>query len=483
MPVTMKVIQTAVLLLVLVLSGGNRLAVETAARPNILFVLTDDQAPWALGAAGSALARTPNMNRLFGEGAYLVNTFTTTPVCSPSRATLMTSRYGSELGITDWINPRKEPDHGLDPATVTWPEVLAREGYTTGLVGKWHLGTRDRFHPTRTGFGYFMGFRGGGSRVENPTLEKDGEDRQFEGLTTDILTDHAIEFLEKNRSRTLLLCVHYRAPHAPWLPVAPEDSAPYDGLDPAIPNPDYPGLDTDLVKKKTREYLASVRGVDRNLGRLLKSLDDLGLSQKTVVIFSSDHGYNMGHNGIRHKGNGHWVLKEPPPATENIPRGQRPNMYDHSLRVPTAIRWPGVVEPRTVINETISFLDFYPTILSIAGLRVDGDAGVRGRDFTPLLRGEKNPGWENDLYAEYSTHHQSRTHMRMYRTRDWKLVRDFLNPERDELYNLRDDPAETRNLIASKSGRVTRVSRQLHGKIIESMRRAGDPVLKLAEEK
>ena len=164
----MRSLLSSVLLFLFVLAPSWAAAAE---RPNVLFVLTDDQAPWALGASGNPQAKTPQMDRLFGEGAYLVNCFTTTPVCSPSRASLMTSRYGSELNITDWINPRVEKELGLDPATVTWPEVIQAGGYTTGLVGKWHLGLPDRFHPTKTGFDRFMGFRGGGYRLTDPDLE------------------------------------------------------------------------------------------------------------------------------------------------------------------------------------------------------------------------------------------------------------------------------------------------------------------------
>jgi len=463
------------LLLAIVLLATT--AARAAERPNILFVFTDDQAPWAVGVSGNEQAVTPHMDRLFRAGAYLENTFTTTPVCSPSRASLMCSRYGSELGITDWINPRREPELGLDPKTVTWTEMLQQAGYRTGLVGKWHLGTLDKYHPTETGFDYFMGFRSGGTAVSNPTLEKDGKNQKFSGLTVDILTDHALEFLKRNRKETFLLCVHYRAPHAPWLPVAEEDMRPYKDREMDIPNPDYPKLNVPRVKRMMREYLASVRGVDRNLGRILAALDGLELAEDTVVIFSSDHGYNMGHSGIWHKGNGHWVLTDPPPATKNIPRGQRPNMYDRSIRVPTAIHWPGKIEPGTVIEQTISNLDFYPTILAIAGVDLPEKETIRGRDFSPLLRGREVPDWNNDFYAEYSTHHQSRTHMRMYRTPEWKLVRDFLNPGRDELYNLRNDPAETTNLIDSNSEEVKQVVARLHAEILDQMRANGDKVL------
>ncbi len=451
-------------------------AAMAAPPPNIVFILTDDQAPWAVGVSGNEQIHTPNMDRLFQQGAWLKNMFVTTPVCSPSRAALMASRYGSELGITDWINPRQEPRLGLDPAVVTWPEVLQQHQYHTGLVGKWHLGTLDRFHPTRTGFDYFVGFRSGGSRPQDPVLEKEGGEQSMQGLLPDILTDHAIEFIEQNQEGPFLLCLHFRAPHAPWLPVADADWQPYAELDPEIPNPQYPNLDIPRLKRSMREYLASVTSVDRNVGRLLDALDDFQLAGNTVVIFTSDHGYNMGHNGIWHKGNGHWILTDLPPATPNVPAEQRPNMYDNSLRVPTCVRWPGVVAPETVIDQTLTFLDWYPTLLAMAQCALPSDELIRGRNFVPLLRGE-NPLWDNDLFCQYSTHHQSRTAMRMYRTQEWKLVRDFLNPGRDELYHLTEDPAETTNRIHESKRRIRRVIQQLDARLLTKMREIDDPAL------
>lgn len=456
--------------------------VYSADRPNILFIMTDDQAPWATGAwPGPTHASTPNLDKLFSEGTYLPNTFVVTPVCSPSRASLATSRYGSEVGITDWLNPRKEPNHGLDPATTTWYEVVQDAGYHTGLVGKWHLGLLDKFHPTKTGFDYFMGHRGGGWSPDNPTLEKDGKNQKFDGLTTDILADHAIGFLkDRPQEKPFLLVLHFRAPHARWLPVAPEDWAPFKDLKPKLPHPDYKGLDVDRAERFTREYLASVRGVDRNVGRVMQTLDSLQLSDNTVVVYTSDHGYNMGHNGIWHKGNGHWILKKDalPPATDNIPQGQRPNMYDNSLKVPTAIRWPGVTKPGTTITSSVTQLDWFPTMTAIAGGKIPEEKIVRGRNIAPLLEG-RDVDWNNDVFTQYSTKHQSTTHMRCIRTPRWKLVRDFLNPERDELFDLQADPEETTNVIAATQNAGTVA--MLHGKIIAHMKKIDDPVLKTAE--
>ncbi|MCA9016078.1 MAG: sulfatase-like hydrolase/transferase, partial [Planctomycetaceae bacterium] len=358
---------------------------------------------------------------------------------------------------------------------------------TTGLIGKWHLGdwTLDptrQFHPTNQGFHYFMGLTGGGTTPDNPMLELDGEERQFEGLTTDILTDHAIRFIEANSEGPFLLCLHYRAPHSRWLPVADEDWAPFKDLDPQIPNPDYPDLNVKRVKNMTREYLASVASVDRNVGRLLQALKQKQLDQNTIIIYSSDHGYNMGHNGIWHKGNGHWVLNKNPKPTPNIPAGQRPNLYDNSLKIPTAVLWPGVTQPNRVVTQTVSNLDWFPTLLEMAQVSRPDNLTIRGRSIVPLLKQESQTEWDNDFYAEYSTRHQSKTHMRMYRTPEWKLIRDFLNPDRDELYHLTKDPEEANNLIHSQDPHVIKIRNQLHQKILSQMKSIDDKVLQQVEQ-
>ncbi len=445
-------------------------------KPNVVFILTDDQAPWALGLSGHPHADTPHLDKLFKQGMWLKKSYVVTPVCSPSRTSLMTSRYGSELGVTDWIHPRNEPDLGLNPKTVTWTEAMQSAGYRTGLVGKWHLGVPDKFHPTKTGFDYFMGFRTGGNKVIRPTLEVNGKDQQVDGYTYDILTDDALRFIDRNKDRAFLLCLHYRAPHTAWLPQPDSDRKPFENLDPKIPNPDFPNLDVERVKRMTRDYLGSVKGIDRNVGRVLKHLDQLQLAENTIVVFTSDHGYSMGHNGIWHKGNGHWALKPAPPITNpNIPRNQRPNMYDNSIFVPTAVRWPGKIAPNSTLDLPVANLDWYPTLLNLTGVPLPKGETIRGRDITPALMG-KDIEWPDVCYGEYSTHHQSKTHMRMIRTSNWKLVRDFLNPERDELFDLKNDPAESRNVIGHKKNAV--VVRELHTQILTRMKAVKDPVLK-----
>ena len=450
-------------------------------RPNIVFVYTDDQAPTAVGSEGNEQIQTPHMDRLFREGARLANALVTTPVCSPSRASLMTSRYGSELGIFDWINPQSESEHGLDPKTVTWSEVLADVGYATGLVGKWHLGTADRFHPTKTGYQYFMGFRSGGNSPKDPTLELDGATRTFAGFTPDILTDHAIDYIRGKQNQPFLLSLHFRAPHAPWLPVRDEDREPYENLDPEIPNPDYPYLDVAGVKRMMRQYMASVSSVDRNLGRLLDVIDELGLSENTVVIFTSDHGYNLGHNGVWYKGNAQWQLTElPRQRWPHIPPRQRPNLYDQSLRVPTAVRWPKVIQPGTVIEQTITNLDWYPTLLAMTGVDLPEGVLLRGRNFLPLLVGEPIE-WDNDMYCEYSMKHGATTQMCAVRTPQWKLMIDFQNPGREELYDLVGDPQERSDLSDSNHPDVHRIKEQLRKRILNKVREINAQDLEIFE--
>ena len=469
----MKKLLFVILLLTLFGNWSTATAQPKAKRPNIIFIQTDDQAAWALGASGNRDAYTPNLDRFFREGAYLKNAFVVTPVCSPSRASLMTSRYGTEVGITDWINPNVEPELGLSPQVMIWPKLLAQSGYYTGLIGKWHLGTQDRFHPSQFGFQYFMGFREGGVSTKNPKLEVVGQPKQLEGFIVDIVTDDAIRFLRERQQEAFLLMLHYREPHTAYMPVRDEDWAKVKDIDPKVA--DYPDLDVARAKKNMREYLASVAALDRNIGRLLAVVDELKLREDTIIVFTSDHGYNIGQHGIWHKGNGHYILN----ANKNTPNGdksiQRPNVFDTSLRTPTAIRWPRRIKAGIEITQTINNLDWFPTLLALAGVELPKGLLIRGRDFSPLLAG-KSIKWDNDLYVEWSQHHYTTAHLRMYRTPEWKLVRDFLNAGKDELYNLKADPGESKNLIGDPATNTIR--QKLEAKLLAKMRANNDSVLK-----
>jgi uncharacterized sulfatase len=437
---------------------------EPPRRPNVVFLYTDDQARWALGAYGNREIRTPNLDRLAREGATFRNAFTVTPVCSPSRAGLFTSRYSTQVGIADWINERVEPDEGLAPSAIGWPELLKANGYATALFGKWHLGVRAQFHPTRQGFDHFYGFLNGGNRPIDPVLEVEGRERKLEGSLPDLLVDQALEYVDRHRGGPFLLSIHFRAPHAPYAPVPPEDSAPFRDLDPTIP--DVPGLPRERVKALTREYYSSVHSVDRNVGRLLDHLDASGLAGETIVIFTSDHGYMIGHHGLHHKGNASWIVEGK--------EGLRPNMFDDSIRVPLLIRWPGVVRPGATIEPVVSNLDLFPTVLDLVGLGVPDNLAIAGRSAKPLLLGRQVP-WDDTLFGQYDLKHGRRqARMRMIRTPEWKLVRHFEPGVPDELYHLAADPGETKDLADSAPHRDRKSA--LAGRLDDWMTSIDDPL-------
>ncbi len=416
-----------------------------AEQPNIVVFLTDDQGAWATGCYGNPDIHTPNIDRLAEEGVLFTRAFTPTPVCSPSRVAFFTGRYGAEVGIYDWLSPRAEPRKGLPPSVITWPELLRQHGYRTGLFGKWHLGLLPQHHPTRRGFDQFVGFRSGGNRPMDPVLEVDGKEQRFKGPLPDILTEHAIRFIEENADRPFLVCVSFRAPHAPYGPVPEVDRRPYVGLSPRVPA--YPGLDLDRVRKLTLDYYASITSVDRNVGRLLRALDRLKLDRRTVVFFTSDHGYNIGHHGLLYKGNAYWLVPE-------RRRERRPNMFDTSIRVPLIVRWRGAVPAGRRVDAMVSFIDIFRTMAELAGVAVPDRPIVHGRSFWPLVLG-KHQGWRNALYGEYDMHHGAIARMRMIRTERWKLIVHHEDRGLDELYDLEADPQEQRNLAHEPQYRET----------------------------
>ncbi len=440
---------------------------EKPKRWNLISITTDDQAAWSLGCYGNREARTPNMDRLARQGARFLNAFVPTPVCSPSRASFLTGRYGTQVGITDWISPAEaEAGLGLRAEFPTWPAVLQKHGYATGLVGKWHLGMRPEFHPTRRGFDHFTGFLGGGNRPVAPTLEVGGKEKALAGPLPDLLTDDALRFVEVNRDRPFALLLHFRAPHLPYGPVPERDSAPFKDLDPTVPR--VPGDTGGQVKKWTRDYYASIHSVDRNLGRLWAQLDALKLADRTIVLFTSDHGYNIGHHNLHTKGNGHWVAG-------GVTGPKRPNLFDTSIRVPLLIRWPGVVKPGTEVKQMVTNVDTFASVLGMLGVAVPKDVRHEGANFAPLLRGEK-VAWRDVVFGQYDLHNNGLAYLRMARTERWKLVRHHFAAGLDELYDLESDPGEVRNLYNAAPHRRTRD--ELQAKLTGWMKSVDDPLLR-----
>lgn len=455
--------------------------------PNIIFIVADDMGPWTLSVNNDPNTYTPELDKLAESGAVFRNCFASSAVCSPARASLITGRYPSETGITDYI---PEGDSlGVNLSLKMFPEVFQKAGYSTAMVGKWHLGEiNQKFHPTQRGYDRFSGFPHGGMQSLSPRIEVEGKWEIAEGAyTPDLLTNYAINYIkELNPTKTgkpLLLSLHYWAPHAntdfpegmkptyegrSWLPMRDVDLKRWKDYNIILPEPDFPNLDIPLTVRMAREYYSSVHSVDRNVGRLLNVLNELNLEENTIIIFTSDHGYNMGHNGLWHKGNGRWLTKNGTDPS-GIYGTSRPNLYDNSIRVPCIIRWPGEISQNMKIDETVSFIDFFPTLLEMATIEKPDDVLWRGESILPFLRNDKIE-WDNDLYAEYID-------LRTYRTNEWKIVLDFSESKLHELYNLASDPKEHKNLFNSEDPLVLSNRILLKEKLINIMNEINDPLL------
>jgi uncharacterized sulfatase len=252
--------------------------------------------------------------------------------------------------------------------------------------------------------------------------------------------------------------------------VPEQDSAPFKQLDPTVPQ--LKGLDLPQVKGWTRDYYASIHSVDRNLGRLFAFLEKQNLWEKTIVSFTSDHGYNIGHHMIHTKGNGFWVAG-------GVTGPKRPNVWDTSIRIPWMIRWPGVVKPGTVIEQPVQNLDTFASMLGMLGVSMPAAVQTQGRDFTPLLRGQEVK-WRDAIFVQYDLHNSGLSYLRMIRTDRWKYVKHYHENLMDELYDLQNDPGETKNLInMRKAGKddLRATIKELREKLIAWQKSIDDPVL------
>jgi choline-sulfatase len=472
------------ILMVLCLSVGP---VADAAAPNILLIYTDDHAQWAVGAYGNQEVHTPNMDRLAAEGMRF-NAGFTKPVCSPSRAMLLTGLYSHRVGILDYIpygNPGY-PGTGLPAGTPTIASVLKSAGYATGLVGKWHLGYGEDFYPEKFGFDYAEGYRyvaPGRPRVrmeEVPFLLDGKEVAGFRNdpQHTDILADRAIDFIRKNEAGPFFLYLSIYLPHRPWDAVPEEDRAHYNGVPLTVPEPPAGKSfgSQKMVQETTRTYYANVTCADRNIGRVLQSLDELGIDDNTLVIFIGDNGYCIGQHGLHGKGNATFLhYDEDGSFTRGL--GSRPNMFDDNVVVPFVVRWPGVVEPSSTSDALVSTIDILPTLAEVAGAREGAELKVDGHSLVPLLKQEADADWRDAYFDTYDMLYGRRAHMRMIRTDRWKLVlyRDkneqpLDEGSRHELFDLKNDPKELNNLYGKPSANA--VQRELESRLEKWMRLA-----------
>ena len=419
-----------------------------AKRPNILMVLTDDQGFWSLGCYGNPEVRTPNLDRLATRGMRFAAFFCTSPVCSPARASLLTGKIPSQHGVHDWLRAGNTRDLSHEPdgdgrlieylaGQTGYTDLLAGAGYRCGLSGKWHLGDA---HHAQKGFEFWeVHAKGGGPYYNAPMIRQD-EVYAEPRYVTDAITDNALSFLEGAASedpRPFYLGVHYTAPHSPWqrehhpheifdeyYENCPFESVP-DALAPAewIQKLSIPVRDTVTRRTYLSGYYAAITAMDANVGRLLDFLDAHGLTQDTLICFTSDNGMNMGHHGVYGKGNATFPL----------------NMYEESVRVPFLLSWPGHTPAASTCSQLLSHYDVMPTLLECAGVENPDAEELPGRSFAGALHGAPAaPDRSVVVFDEYGP-------VRMIRDKEWKYIHRYpYGPH--ELYDLVHDPGEVQNL-------------------------------------
>ncbi|UVJ38905.1 sulfatase-like hydrolase/transferase [Arthrobacter sp. CJ23] len=442
-------------------------------KPNIVLVLSDDQGPWALGCAGNPEIRTPHLDALAARGTRLENFFCVSPVCSPARASLMTGNIPSGHGVHDYLDGVETGPGAVDylAGQRLFTDDLAGQGYRLGLSGKWHLGAND---VPRQGFTHWFALEGGGSPYRRSTMYRDGRAELVTEYLTDAITRDALDFVSDaaQAPEPFFLALNYTAPHKPWKGQHPPEfealyrdcefsSCPQEPVHPWTPTVDGVPIGGEAdVRAALIGYFASVSAMDAGIGQLLSRLEELGVDGDTLVVFSSDNGFNCGHHGVWGKGNG------------TFPQ----NVYDSSVKVPAIFAFPGRIAEGTVRHELLSAYDLAATVLELAGLDPRPFEQGPGESFASLLApaggtsadkaddggpddGGARPGGRGGravvVFDEYGP-------VRMIRSTEWKYVHRYPHGPH-ELYDLAADPDERNNLVdePGQRDRVAGLRREL----------------------
>jgi arylsulfatase A-like enzyme len=455
-------------------------------RPNIIYIMSDDHAYQAISAYGGPLkdyAPTPNIDRIAKHGVIFNRCLVTNSICGPSRAVILTGKYSHMNGF---LQNEVQPD--FDGSQQTFPKLLQKAGYSTAIIGKWHLGSNP------TGFNYWDILPGQGNYY-NPDFIKAGGTYNEKGYVTEIITKKSIQWLKeaKESGKPFMLMMHHKAPHRNWQPgpnelqlyknttfpepptlfddysnrgkaekeqdmtisktlrieedvkmyadkskiksttlrnLDPKQLAAWDEVyDPIITQfkKDNPVGD-DLVRFKyqryLQDYLACIAAVDKSVGAILDFLKENGLDKNTILLYASDQGFYLGEHG--------WFDKR--------------WMFEQSYRTPLLIQWPGVIKPESVNNDMVSNLDFAETFLDIAGVKIPSD--MQGQSMVPVLQGNTPGNWRKEHYYHYYEYPGSHMVKRHYgiSTERYKLIHYYYDIDEWELYDLKTDPLEMKNV-------------------------------------
>lgn len=454
-------------------------------KPNIVFILTDDHTKQAMSCYGSKINSTPNLDRIAEEGMKFNDCFCTNSICAPSRAVILSGKYSHKNGV-------RTLQDGFDGSQQTFIKLLHDNEYQTAIVGKWHLGHSKEYNPT--GFDYWNILPGQGE-YHNPKMYEMGQLKQYEGYVTDIVTDISLDWIKHtDKDKPFCIMCHHKAPHRSWQPddkhakmytdveiPLPETfnddysnraSAvsnakmriesdlnardlkiePPEGYGPKDPLPMPSKIEGYMLKtlegervtfnshqelkewkyqRYIKDYLRCVASVDDNVGRILDFLEEEGLDENTIVVYSSDQGFYLGEHG--------WFDKR--------------FIYEQSISMPLLVKYPGVIEAGSECNKMVLNLDFAETFLEFAGIEIPSD--MQGMSLKGILKGEEPENWRESIYYRYFrnvSYHNVYAHYGI-RTNRCKLVyyysapndMDHFQPEW-ELFDLERDPLELENL-------------------------------------
>ncbi len=495
-------------LLGLTAMAGSSLAQTAKSNwPNIIYIMSDDHAYQAISAYRgvlSAMAPTPNIDRIASDGMRFDRCLVTNSISGPCRAVVLTGKYSHLNGFI--ANDGQAPFNGSQQ---TFPKLLQNAGYTTSIIGKWHLESNP------TGFDHWEILPGQGSYYNPDFITRNGKQRE-EGYVTEIITDKCIKWLEVTRKsdKPFMLMMHHKAPHREWQPGPNELTLFKDAIfpEPSTLFDDYTGRGTaeknqDMTISKTmrleedlklykkgdkvpagltrfnteqlsawnevydpiieyfygaglsgeelvrfkyqrymQDYLACIAAVDKSVGEILDYLEKTGLDKNTVVVYTSDQGFYLGEHG--------WFDKR--------------WMFEQSYRTPLLIKWPGVVKPGTVNNDMVSNIDIAETFLDMAGMKVPRD--MQGRSIVPILKGKTPKDWRKEHYYhyyEFPGYHMVKRHYGIS-TEQYKLIHYYYDTDEWELFDIKNDPDEMRNVYNDPE--YTQIRSDLHKRLEKIMK-------------
>jgi arylsulfatase A-like enzyme len=411
-------------------------------RPNFVIILADDLGYGDIGCYGNTYIKTPNLDRMASQGMLLTDFHANSALCTPSRAALLTGRYQQRAGL-EGVILENIPEHktaGLQPDEITFAKVLKDNGYSTALIGKWHLGSMDKYNPVNFGFEKFVGFKTGNVDYHSH-LDVDGnfdwwdglESKEYPGYSTEVITQQSIQFITDNKDKPFCLYMAHACPHDPiqgttdppyrFLNVKPSQTAPSD-------------------RPAKEAYRDMIEYMDKAIGEVLDKLKTMTLDRNTLVVFMSDNGPNpkYGSAGVLH--------------------GVKSSMFEGGHRVCGIMYMPSVIRPGTICTQTVIGMDLFPTIMEMTGIKYDDkDKPLDGMSLVPVIRGKKLP--ERNLYWALGP--------RMaVRDGRWKLIAEAKELKEGEafkfdyfLYDMTNDVAEKNNLASQNPAVVALLNKKL----------------------